>query len=74
MLAEAAEAGQILISHQTQQLAAGAIETESAGPGRFLLRSAQAGLRPLAVRLDVAAGGTRRRDAPPRGRLHPGRP
>ncbi len=53
MLAEAAEAGQILISHQTQQLTAGAIETGDAGPGRFLLRSAQAGLRPLAVRLDV---------------------
>ena len=53
MLAEAAEAGQILISHQTQQLTAGAIETEDAGPGRFLLRSAHADLRPLAVRLDV---------------------
>ena len=53
MLAEAAEPGQILISHQTQQLAAGAIETENAGQDRFLLRSAHAGLRPLAVRLDV---------------------
>src|SRR5262245_15824049 len=53
MLAEAAAPGQILISHQTQQLAAGAIETDSAGPDRFLLRSAQAGLRPLAVRLDA---------------------
>jgi predicted ATPase/class 3 adenylate cyclase len=53
MLAEAAGPGQILISQQTQQLAAGAIETEGAGPGRFLLRSADAGLRPLAVRLDV---------------------
>jgi len=53
MLAEAAAPGQILISHQTQQLAAGAIETDGAGPDRFLLRSAQAGLRPLAVRLDA---------------------
>jgi len=53
MLAEAAGPGQILISHQTQQLAAGAIETEDADHGRFLLRSAHPGLRPLAVRLDV---------------------
>ena len=53
MLAEAAAPGQILISHQTRQLAAGAIETDSAGPDRFLLRSAHAGLRPLAVRLDA---------------------
>ena len=53
MLAEAAAPGQILISHQTKQLAAGAIETDSAGPDRFLLRSAQVGLRPLAVRLDA---------------------
>jgi len=53
MLAEAAGPGQILISQQTQQLAAGAIETGNAGPGRFLLRSAHAGLRPLAVRLDA---------------------
>jgi DNA-binding SARP family transcriptional activator len=53
ILAEAAEPGQILISQQTQQLAAGAIETEDAGHGRFLLRSVHAGLRPLAVRLDA---------------------
>jgi DNA-binding SARP family transcriptional activator/tetratricopeptide (TPR) repeat protein len=53
MLAEAAAPGQILISSQTQQLAAGAIETDNAGPDRFLLRSAPAGLRPLAVRLDA---------------------
>ena len=53
MLAEAAEPGQILISRQTQELAAAAIETESAGPGRFVLRSAQATVRPLALRLDV---------------------
>ncbi len=53
MLAEDAGAGEILISHQTQQLAAGAIETDSAGPDRFLLRSAHAGLRSLAVRLDA---------------------
>jgi predicted ATPase/DNA-binding SARP family transcriptional activator len=52
-LAEAAGPGQILISQQTRQLAAGAIETGGAGPGRFLLRSVHAGLRPLAVRLDA---------------------
>jgi class 3 adenylate cyclase/tetratricopeptide (TPR) repeat protein len=52
-LAEAAGPGQILIGHQTRQLAAGAIETEGAGPHRFLLRSVHAGLRPLAVRLDA---------------------
>jgi len=67
MLAEAAAPGQILISHQTQQLAAGAIETDSAGPDRFLLRSAHAGLRPLAVRLDAPLVGrveeTRRLEA-----------
>ena len=53
MLADAAEPGQILIGPQVQQLAAGAIETDEAAPGRFLLRSVHAGLRPLAVRLDV---------------------
>ena len=52
-LAEAAEPGQILISQQTQELAAAAIETESAGPGRFVLRSAHLGVRPLALRLDA---------------------
>ena len=52
-LAEAAEPGQILISRQTQELAAAAIETQSAGPDRFILRSAQAVVRPLALRLDV---------------------
>jgi DNA-binding SARP family transcriptional activator len=66
-LAEAAGPGQILISQQTRQLAAGAIETESAGPDRFLLRSAHAGLRPLAVRLDAPLVGrseeTRRLEA-----------
>jgi DNA-binding SARP family transcriptional activator len=53
MLAEAAEPGQILIGGQTRELAATAIETESAGPGRFILRSAHAAVRPLALRLDV---------------------
>ena len=53
MLAEAAGPGQILISRQTQELAAGAIETEGVGPGRFLLQTAHASLRPLAVRLDA---------------------
>jgi DNA-binding SARP family transcriptional activator/tetratricopeptide (TPR) repeat protein len=52
-LAEAAEPDQILISGPTQELAAAAIETVSAGAGRFLLRSAQAVVRPLALRLDV---------------------
>jgi DNA-binding SARP family transcriptional activator len=52
-LAEEAEPGQILISQQTQQLAAAAIEADSAAPGRFLLRSAHAGMRSLALRLDA---------------------
>jgi DNA-binding SARP family transcriptional activator len=52
-LAEAAGPGEILLSEQTRQLAAGAIETGAVGPDRFLLRSAQVGVRPLAVRLDV---------------------
>jgi predicted ATPase len=53
MLAEAAGPGQILIGPQVRQLTAGAIEAEPVGPDRFLLRSAHAGPRPLAVRLDV---------------------
>jgi DNA-binding SARP family transcriptional activator len=53
LLAEAAEPGQILISRPTRELAAAAIETESAGPDRFILQSAQAAVRPLALRLDV---------------------
>jgi DNA-binding SARP family transcriptional activator len=53
MLAEAAEPDQILISAPTQELAAAAIETDSAGPDRFILRSAQAAVRPLALRLDA---------------------
>jgi DNA-binding SARP family transcriptional activator/tetratricopeptide (TPR) repeat protein len=52
-LAEAAGPGQILISRPTRQLAAAAIETDRAGPDLFVLRSAHAGLRPLAVRLDA---------------------
>jgi DNA-binding SARP family transcriptional activator/tetratricopeptide (TPR) repeat protein len=52
-LAEAAEPGQILISRQTHALAAAAIETESAGPDRFLLQAAHAGVRPLALRFDA---------------------
>ena len=52
-LAEAAGPGQILISRETQQLAAAAIETDTAGPDRFLLLSAHAGVRPLALRLDA---------------------
>ena len=53
MLAEAADLGQILISQQTHELAAAAIEAESAGPDRYLLRSAHAGARPLPLRLDA---------------------
>src|SRR5262249_3726229 len=52
-LAEAAGPGQILISRQTQELAAAAIETESAGPDRFVLRSAHPAARPLPLRLDA---------------------
>jgi DNA-binding SARP family transcriptional activator/predicted ATPase len=52
-LAEAAGPGQILISRETKQLAAAAIETDTAGPDRFLLLSAHAGVRPLALRLDA---------------------
>jgi DNA-binding SARP family transcriptional activator len=52
-LAEAAGPGKILIGPQVRQLAAGAIETEGAGPDRFLLRSAPPGMRPLPVRLDA---------------------
>ena len=53
ILAEAAEPSQILIDRRTRELAAAAIETESAGPDRFVLRSAQAATRPLALRLDA---------------------
>ena len=53
MLAESAEPGQILISRPTHELAAAAIEAESAGPDRFLLRYAHAGVRPLPLRLDA---------------------
>jgi DNA-binding SARP family transcriptional activator len=52
-LAEAAEPGQILISGQTRRLAAAAIDADMAGPGRFLLRSARPGARPLALCLDA---------------------
>ena len=53
LLAEAAGPGQILIGRQTRELAVAAIETEPAGPDRFVLQSAQEGVRPLALRLDV---------------------
>jgi DNA-binding SARP family transcriptional activator len=53
LLAEAAEPGQILIGRPTRELAVAAIETERAGPDRFVLRSAQEAVRPLALRLDV---------------------
>jgi DNA-binding SARP family transcriptional activator len=53
LLAEAAEPGQILIGRPTRELAVAAIETERAGPDRFVLHSAQEAVRPLALRLDV---------------------
>ena len=53
LLAEAAEPGQILIGRPTRELAVAAIETERAGPDRFVLQSAQEAVRPLALRLDV---------------------
>ena len=53
MLAEAAGPDQILISRPTKELAGAAIETENSGPDRFILQSAQAAVRPLALRLDV---------------------
>ena len=56
-LAEAAGLGQILISRETQHLAAAAIETDTAGPDRFLLVSAHAGVRSLALRLDAPVVG-----------------
>ena len=52
-LAEAAKPGEIIIGPQTQQLTAGAIETDSVGSDRFLLQSVHVGVRPLAVRLDA---------------------
>jgi len=57
LLAEAAEPGQILIGRPTRELAVAAIETERAGPDRFVLRSAQETVRPLALRLDVSLVG-----------------
>gem|GEM_PF-4544339 len=52
-LAELAAAGEILVSDQTRRLAAGAVEVEPAGDGRFRLLAAPIGARPLAVRLDA---------------------
>ena len=57
LLAEAAEPGQILIGRPTRELAVAAIETERAGPDRFVLQSAQETVRPLALRLDVSLVG-----------------
>jgi DNA-binding SARP family transcriptional activator len=57
LLAEAAEPGQILIGRPTRELAVAAIETEPVGPDRFVLRSAQETVRPLALRLDVSLVG-----------------
>jgi DNA-binding SARP family transcriptional activator/tetratricopeptide (TPR) repeat protein len=52
-LAGLAAAGEILVSEETRQLAAGALTVERAGPGRLRLLAAQVGARPLAVRLDA---------------------
>ena len=52
-LAELAAAGEILLSDQTRRLAAGAVEVEPAGDGRFRLLAAPIGARPLPVRLDA---------------------
>jgi DNA-binding SARP family transcriptional activator len=53
-LAELATVGEILVSEQTRQLAAGALETEPAESGRGArLLAGRIGARPLPVRLDV---------------------
>ncbi|HYN16958.1 MAG TPA: BTAD domain-containing putative transcriptional regulator, partial [Actinomycetes bacterium] len=52
-LAELAAAGEILVSDQTRRLAAGAVEVEPAGDGRFRLLAAPIGARPVPVRLDA---------------------
>jgi DNA-binding SARP family transcriptional activator len=52
-LAELAAAGEILVGDQTRRLAAGAVEVEPAGEGRFRLLAAPIGARPLPVRLDA---------------------
>jgi len=52
-LAELAATGEILVGDQTRRLAAGAVEVEPAGDGRFRLLAAPIGARPLPVRLDA---------------------
>ena len=52
-LAELAAAGEILVGDQTRRLAAGAVEVEPAGDGRFRLLAAPIGARPVPVRLDA---------------------
>ena len=52
-LAGLAAAGEILVSDQSRRLAAGAVEVERAGDGRFRLLAAPIGARPLPVRLDA---------------------
>jgi DNA-binding SARP family transcriptional activator/tetratricopeptide (TPR) repeat protein len=64
-LATAAAAGDILIGEETLRLAAGALLVDQAGGGQLVLRAAQPGARPLAVRLDAPLVG---RDAE-RGRV-----
>ncbi len=51
-LARAAAPSEIIIGEQTLTLAAGALEVEPAGPGRFRLLTSRGGARALAVRLD----------------------
>jgi len=52
-LAASATAGEILVSEQTRELAAGALEVQPTGAGRLRLLAARVGARPLSVRLDV---------------------
>jgi DNA-binding SARP family transcriptional activator/tetratricopeptide (TPR) repeat protein len=54
-LADAAAAGEVLVSEQSRELAAGALEVEPGGPGGGGLRllAVRAGARPIPVRLDA---------------------
>jgi DNA-binding SARP family transcriptional activator len=59
-LAELAAPGEILVGDQIRRLAAGAVEVEPAGDGRFRLLAATIGARPLPVRLDASLVDRRR--------------
>ena len=52
-LAGLATAGEILVSEQTRELAAGALEVQPTSSGRLRLLAARIGARPLPVRLDA---------------------